>query len=88
VWVCESVCISMCVCTWLEFEHTLQRALSLADTQPPRLLQCTERLIDARDGLLVGTDIEVVDGMADELAFAVRLRKTAAGKRGNETRTD
>lgn len=38
-----------------------------ADAQVARLLECGERVIDARDGLLVRLDVEVADGVVDEL---------------------
>ncbi|KAL2261072.1 hypothetical protein VTK26DRAFT_4725 [Humicola hyalothermophila] len=44
-----------------------QRPLGLAQPQLPRLLQRGQRFRDARDRRLVGRDVEVCDGVADEL---------------------
>ena len=44
-----------------------QSRLSLAHAQVARLLQGGEGVIDAGDGLFVGVDVEVSDGVVDEL---------------------
>lgn len=45
----------------------LERRVGVADVQLARLLQRRERFADAPDGELVGLDVEVVDGVVDEL---------------------
>ncbi len=57
---------------------TLQRALRLPRAQIARLLQRRQRLIDARNGELVRRDVEVVDGVVDELSARARARAVSA----------
>lgn len=45
----------------------LERRVGVADVQLAGLLQRGERFADAADGELVGLDVEVVDGVVDEL---------------------
>ena len=45
-----------------------QRGLGLSDAQVARLLERGERVIDARDGLFIRVDIEVSNGVVDELS--------------------
>jgi len=45
-----------------------QRGFGLSDAQVARLLECGERVIDARDGLFIRMDIEVADSVVDELS--------------------
>jgi hypothetical protein len=44
-----------------------QGGLGLADAQVASLLEGGEGFVDARDGELVGVDVEVVDCVVDEL---------------------
>lgn len=54
-------------------EGTLQGALGFAHAQVAGLLQGGEGLVDARDGVLVWLDVEVLDGVADELGGRVAV---------------
>lgn len=45
-----------------------QRGLCLSDAQVARLLERGERVIDARDGLFIRVDVEVSNGVVDELS--------------------
>lgn len=44
-----------------------QRGLGLSNAQVARLLKCSERVIDARDGLFIRVDVEVTNRVMDEL---------------------
>lgn len=44
-----------------------QRCFGVANAQVARLLQGGERIIDARDGLFIRLDIEIANGVVDEL---------------------
>lgn len=44
-----------------------QCCFGVADAQLTRLLERGERVINARDGLFIGVDVEVTNSMVDEL---------------------
>lgn len=46
--------------------RTIERRFCFADSKIARLLECAERFVDARDGELVGCNVEVSDGVVDK----------------------
>ena len=52
----------------------LQGVLGVAHAQVPRLGKSGQGIMDSRDGRLVGADVEVVDGVVDELFACVVSR--------------
>jgi ABC-type amino acid transport substrate-binding protein len=51
----------------------LERGVAVAEVQLARLLERREGFRDAADGELVGLDVEVVDGVVDELGSSSSL---------------